>query len=149
VLSKNDGVSRGYVIQNIFTAYLQTALKRRKEQYIIQLSRIQTHEVSSELMESFKIESVIHDSDDVFFGTNISQIDRTLERLISHDLLLAAVLRLNERDRRLLYLRAIMELPFKNIAGELGLSEDAAQKAYTRALQHLRAEFGGGAGNDL
>ena len=64
---KNDGVSRDHRIQNIFTAYLNTALERCKEQYLNRKNEIQAHETPFESVEQFQIESVIHDSDDAFF----------------------------------------------------------------------------------
>ena len=41
---RNDGSREEYQIQNQFTAYLQVALKRRKNAYISQRHRQQQHE---------------------------------------------------------------------------------------------------------
>lgn len=41
---RNDGSREEYQIQNQFTAYLQVALKRRKNAYLSQRHRQQQHE---------------------------------------------------------------------------------------------------------
>jgi RNA polymerase sigma factor (sigma-70 family) len=50
----------------------------------------------------------------------------------------AAMHDLNERERRMVLLRFFDQQPFAAIATELGLSENAAQKAVDRALDKLR-----------
>jgi RNA polymerase sigma factor (sigma-70 family) len=52
-----------------------------------------------------------------------------------------AMLALNERDRRALLLRFFQNRPLRDIGQVLGVSDDAAQKRVTRALNQLRAAF--------
>ena len=138
-----DEENRDQALQYIFTAYLQSAFARRRQQYINKQNRIQAHESPCDPVFLQDCHCGPAGMEGAPLCSHIAQVDRALERLVSHDLLLAAVLALPERGRRLLYLRAVLEQPFRSIAGELGISEGAAKKAYARTLRRLRAELGG------
>ena len=139
---KYNGESRDQAIRNAFTAYFQTAITRHKRQYEEKLKKIQSHESLYEPIELNKIGGSVCDLEDIIDDTRATQVNRTLERLISHNLLLASVLKLPERDKRLILLRTIMQYPFATVARKLGMSEDAAKKAHARAFQRVRAALG-------
>src|SRR5260370_4134709 len=46
-----------------------------------------------------------------------------------------------ERDRDAIILRFFEQMPLKQVAGKLGISEDGAQKRVSRALEKLRLFF--------
>lgn len=54
-----------------------------------------------------------------------------------------AIATLNEQDRDLLLLRYFEKQSFKDVGRRFGINEDAAQKRVSRALEKLRAFFGG------
>jgi RNA polymerase sigma factor (sigma-70 family) len=49
-----------------------------------------------------------------------------------------AMVKLNETDRNAVFLRFVEEKPFVEVAAALGMTEDAAKKRVTRALERLR-----------
>lgn len=52
-----------------------------------------------------------------------------------------ALNRLSSDDRQVLVLRYLENKPFRGVAGELGIGEDAAQKRAARALEKLRCQL--------
>src|SRR5919108_257515 len=66
-----------------------------------------------------------------------------------HRLLRHAFETLNERNRRLLYLRDIEGLPYDDLAIRLGTSEQGARQAVARARRGLRVAFEGIVGGTL
>ena len=139
---KNSGKSRDQVIQNAFTKYLRKAITNHKRQYEKRLNEFQAHVLLFEPGALDEIEFAAHDSDDIIADLKINDVDRLMERLISQDPLLAAVLKLSERDKWLLCMRAFMELSYATIARKLGMTEDAAKMAYVRALRRARENMG-------
>jgi len=51
----------------------------------------------------------------------------------------ALLARLGEDDRAVLRLRVVQDMPFRDVAAALGVSEEAAKKRAQRALRRLRA----------
>ena len=66
-----------------------------------------------------------------------SEEDDTAERLTMLD----ALKLLSEQDRDIVISHAVCQMKFKEIADELGISEQAAQKRYVRALQTLKKYY--------
>ena len=137
----NDGKSRDQAIQNAFTKYLRKAITNHKRQYEKRLNELQAYVLLFEPGVLDEIECASHDSDDIIADLTITDVDRLMERLISQDPLLAAVLKLSERDKWLLCMRAF-EYSYADIARKLGMSEDAAKMAYVRALRRVRKNMG-------
>ena len=140
--AKNNGESRDEAIRNAFTAYFQLAITRHKRQYEEKLKKIQSHESLYEPIKLNEIGGSVCDLEETIDDTRAAQVNRILERLISNNLLLASVLKLPERDRQLILLRTIMQFPFATVARKMEMSEDAAKKAHSRALQRIRADLG-------
>jgi RNA polymerase sigma-70 factor (ECF subfamily) len=55
----------------------------------------------------------------------------------------AAMRRLSAREQTVIYLRAVEDLPFKDVAALLGIAEAAAKMRYRRAITALGRTLGG------
>jgi RNA polymerase sigma-70 factor (ECF subfamily) len=70
-----------------------------------------------------------------------SSPSRALQRRDLQERMRSALERLAERDREVLLLRHFEQLPVKQIAAVLGISEGAAKVRHARALERLRQEL--------
>ena len=107
---RNEGITESDILQNQFTAYVQTALKHCKSQYLAKESMIASHEVSS--------------LDDTEASEN--------------DALHTALQHIKERERLVVTLRAVEEKSFQEIAIILGMKYSSITMIYYRALDKLR-----------
>ena len=106
-------------LQFQFTAYLQTALRRQQQRSQAKLDQIRFHEYES---EPFVAEP---------------------EYTMPDDTISLELMRLPLREQKILLLHVVDKLRFSDIAGELGISECAAQKAYRRTITLLRGRLEG------
>lgn len=115
-------------VQNWFTAYLMTALQRRKAAYLKAQARLARHEASIDLNAFCLDDTGVSDQEDVL-----------LERVA----LVQALERIGERDRYILLARSLEGQDFESWAVELGLSYKGVTTAYYRALRRLKEALGG------
>lgn len=135
---KNDGTGEANILQNQFTAYLLTAIKRRKATYWKEKWARQQAEISIDLYE---------------FGTKGSvEIDPCGElpilQQIEHPLLLQALLQARERERYIFLARILDERSFHDLSEELGISYKAASNSYYRFLEKIKKVLKGGENDD-
>ena len=116
---RNEGITESDILQNQFTAYVQTALKHCKCQYLAKQSMISSHEVSS--------------LDD----TEASENDFVIA-IAENDALHTALQHIKERERVVVTLRAVEEKSFQEIAITLGMKYSSVTMIYYRALDKLR-----------
>ena len=116
---RNEGITESDILQNQFTAYVQTALKHCKSQYLAKESMIASHEVSS--------------LDD----TEASDNDFVIT-IAENDALHTALQHIKERERLVVTLRAVEEKSFQEIAITLGMKYSSVTMIYYRALDKLR-----------
>ena len=116
---RNEGITESDILQNQFTAYVQTALKHCKSQYLAKQSMIASHEVSS--------------LDD----TEASENDFVIA-IAENDALHTALQHIKERERLVVTLRAVEEKSFQEIAITLGMKYSSVVMIYYRALDKLR-----------
>ena len=116
---RNEGITESDILQNQFTAYVQTALKHCKRQYLAKQSMISSHEVSS--------------LDD----TEVSENDFVIA-IAENDALHTALQHIKERERVVVTLRAVEEKSFQEIAITLGMKYSSVTMIYYRALDKLR-----------
>ena len=116
---RNEGITESDILQNQFTAYVQTALKHCKSQYLVKQSMISSHEVSS--------------LDD----TEASENDFVIA-IAENDALHTALQHIKERERVVVTLRAVEEKSFQEIAITLGMKYSSVTMIYYRALDKLR-----------
>lgn len=125
-------------IQNQFTAYLSTAVKRRRNGYIIHAMRQQQREC---LMDEPVSEEDYDTPEDI-----PDQLPVLMQ--LENNALLQALKGLNERERRIFLARALEEKPFSEIAKEVGIGCSNTSSVYYRVLHKIRDQMMG-AGNEF
>lgn len=116
---RNEGVTESDILQNQFTAYVQTALQHCKSQYLAKQSTIASHEIP------YLEDSEASEDDFVFVITE-------------NDALNSALKCVNERERIVVTLRAVEEKSFQEIAVSLGMKYSSVTMIYYRTLDKLR-----------
>lgn len=130
---RNNGQGEAAILQNQFTAYVVTAVKRQKIQYLHIKSKNLKREIPLDMQEErrefqFEQDMILH----LPF----------LEQLENNNLSRALV-QLNEREILILARRIFDERSFQEIADEIGLGYKTVASIYYRLLQKLRKELGG------
>lgn len=134
VWHRNEGQDNDDVLQNKFTAYLLSAVKRRRALYIDTALRNQ------KLTEM--IEPAVTD-DTVGFESEFSP-DAPLYMIIQNEKLYQALFELSERERYVFFNRVLEEKSLDELAAELGLSYKGAAAVYYRAVERIRKKMRGG-----
>lgn len=131
--TKNNGSGENNVIQNRFTAYLLTAIHRKKATYLGACSKRREMELPT-------------DPDDI-----VSVLDAMVNSagdapspfpLFENDALEEALQKLSQRDRYIFLAHALYQRDFGNLASELGLTYQGAATAYHRARQKIKDTLG-------
>ncbi|WP_101877364.1 sigma-70 family RNA polymerase sigma factor [Lachnoclostridium edouardi] len=133
---RNNGRKENEVLQNHFTSYISTAIKRRRNEYIHQMARKQMVEC---LMEDVVLESSEWDYhlEQEFFGK------LPLMTQLKNDALFYALKEINERERHVFLSHVLDEKNFEILAKELGLTYKGVAAIYYRAVQKIRKRMGG------
>ena len=127
---KNNGQGENNALQNQFTAYLQTALRRRKRDYMDKLLRVNKREIPVDFQAAqFSDDSVETAGDD---------------SSVEYGALMQALSRLTARERYILFERILNERSYEDLAAPLGLRYSGVSAAYRRIIQKLRQELGEG-----
>ncbi len=83
-------------------------------------------------------------SEDLIDKTKCSEgADVTLEKMLENEELNNLLSKLSKLEYKILELRAVYKLKFKEIGKAIGVSEEAAKKRYQRIIKKLREEQGG------
>lgn len=130
---QNDGKSADDILQNQFTAYLVTAVKRRKALYARKKAQRQQTEGSLELYD-FEL-SAQADTD---LLTGLALLEQ-----IENPRLYLALQEARERERYIFLTRILEERSFSELAEELGISYKATTHSYYRFIERLRKLMGG------
>jgi len=130
---RNDGKTENDILQNQFTAYLLTAVKRQKINYLRKHEKLQRSEIPLEL----------HDLDmfiqaDTDLTENLSFIEQ-----IENPVLYAALVQARERDRYIFLTRILDERSFLELSEELGISYKATTHIYYRFIEKIKKMMGG------
>lgn len=125
---QNNGKGDINILQNRFTAYLSTSLRRRKSSYLCSLSRLKRHETTSDFSD------IVPGASDETELCHLYQFE--------NDDLAAALEQLLERDRYILLARVLEKQDFKFLARKLGLSYKGVSTAYYRAIHKILQEMG-------
>ena len=123
---KNNGQCEAEKLKNQFTAYLSTAIRRRRKAYILQ--SIKQKQIEHVLDELAAIQ--VYD-----FAWEVWNELSVLMRL-ENESLLYALKGLTERERYVLLARILDERSFEDIAGRMGLSYKGAA-AISVSYTHL------------
>ena len=130
---QNDGKSADDILQNQFTAYLVTAVKRRKSLYIRKKAQRQQDELPLEL---YDFDMSLQGDTDLLTGFSL------LEQ-IENPMLHLALLQARERERYIFLTRVLEERSFSDLAEELGISYKATTHSYYRFIERIRKMMGG------
>ena len=109
-------------LQFRFTAYLVSAVKRRRKDYLIQFYKRSSIESTVEVV-----------------------LDRLpLMDVIENGALLEALQKLNERERQIFLARTLEEEDFETLGVRFGLSYKGVAALYYRTIQKIRKSIEGG-----
>lgn len=131
---KNDGTGEANILHNQFTAYLMTAIKRRKISYLKEKSQLYQMELALELCDFDAAMSMEAD---------FSCVLPILEQ-IENPLLLQALQQAKERELYIFLTRILDERSFVELSNELGISYKAATNSYYRFLERIKELLKGG-----
>lgn len=128
---KNNGKSESEILQNLFTAYLARAVKRRRNDYIQQAARIQQMESMEDDIQYIQEQGT---EEDMFRGLPLSmQLEDSAP--------IHALKELNERERHVFFARVLDEKSFESLAEEMGLGYKGVATIYYRAVGKIKKKM--------
>ena len=130
---RNEGREQDEVLQNKFTAYLLSAVQRRKALYIDTLVKAQQ---ISHLIEETAMDSTFKLEQEALQGI-------PLYMRIQNEKLFWSLSHLKERERYVFFNRALDERSLDELAAELGLSYKGVAAIYYRAIQKIKKKMKG------
>ncbi len=116
---RNEGRSNVDIMQNQFTAYVQNALRNNRNKYRNDIRK----KAMMQLSELYDATEMVNDDVLTFEETEV--LFETLKKI-------------QERERKIVYLRAVKEKSFGEIAAELGMKYSNVSMVYYRAIEKLR-----------
>ena len=129
----NDGSDPINTVQNRFTAYLTTAIKRQKYHYIKKKIQQDCHEVS---VDDTEYTDLWPEEVDMLAGLPpLAQME--------NQRLLQVLIGLTDRERYVLLAHILDERKFDELAKELGLGYKGVAAVYYRALQKVQKRMRG------
>ena len=129
---QNDGIGESSILQNEFTAYLGTAIRRRKIQYLQSKAKLRYYEV---LLESQDCNSDFDEMDMMSGLPFIEQLENVrLQQVLT---------KINQRNLYILFAKILEHRSLAEIAIELGLKCNTVTAAYYRVIHRLKKELGG------
>lgn len=115
--------------QNRFTAYLKVSIAHRKSKYLTELYSRQFRELSYEEYTEL-LNQIQNGYEDTYLSEEIE------DKCLRH-----ALHKLKERDRTIVFRRAVSGESFVRIAAEMGLKYVTAKAIYRRSLEKIRKEM--------
>lgn len=125
---KNNGKSETEILQNQFTAYLATAVQRRRNDYIQQMNRRQQTE---SLTDGFPFMPECSIEQDMLLGLPVLM-------QIEDSVLFQALKELSERERYIFLERTLAGKSFEMLAQETGLGYKGVSAVYYRTVQKIK-----------
>lgn len=128
---KNNGKSESEILQNLFTAYLSTSVKRRRNAYIQQAARIKQMESMEDDIQYIPEQGT---EEDMFRGL-------PLPMQLEDSVLLHALKGINERERHVFLARVLDERSFESLTKEMGLGYKGVATIYYRAIGKIKKKM--------
>ena len=128
---RNEGREQDEVLQNKFTAYLLSAVQRRKVQYIDSLMKSQQN---TALIEETAMNITFDLEQEALKGI-------PLYMRLQNEKLFWSLSNLTERERYVFFNRALDERSLDELAAELGLSYKGVAAIYYRAIQKIKKKM--------
>ena len=124
-------------LHNQFTAYFLTALRRRKGKYLM---KYYEHRRMVTSLDELLDRQGPSDKNLAVYEDEVERIlrDGALEEVICSDQLLIAVLKLSDRERKILNLHLVHKMKHAEIAAILGLRTNTVEQCYARTIKKLR-----------
>lgn len=131
--TKNNGSGENNLIQNRFTAYLLTAIRRKKATYLGACSKRREMELPTAPDDIVSVLDAMVNST----GDTPSPLP-----LLENDVLEEALQKLCQRDRYIFLVHALYQRDFGDLASELGLTYQGVATAYHRARKRIKDILG-------
>jgi RNA polymerase sigma factor (sigma-70 family) len=128
---KNNGKSETEIVQNRFTAYLATAVKRRRNDYLQQQDR---HQQIESLAEDYPFLLEYSIEQDMLLGLPVLM-------QLEDSALLCALKELSERERYIFLTRALDGKGFEVLAEETGMGYKGVSAVYYRTVQKIKRKI--------
>lgn len=130
-----------------FTGYVTTALRNGKIRYLSRKSRDSRNLSLDELLDHVDEPDIQSDPELITYNSfdSLCNNEATLEDMISNDSLLIAILKLNDRERRIINLYLLQKMKVSDIADLLDMKKKTAERCYERAIKKIRSHLEGGA----
>lgn len=132
--NKNKGQTEDEILQNRFTAYIMTAIQRRRKDYVQQM--LKNIEIAG-LLDAIQADNTFDLEGDAF-------TDLPLMMKIENEELLQSLQQLGERERYVFLNRALEAKSFEMLSLELGLIYKGVTAIYYRAMQKIKNRMKGG-----
>lgn len=130
---RNDGKSEVNILQNQFTKYLMTAIRRRKAVYLNHRGTVAQFEFSVDFQEAWPE-----------FSTDPDMLDcLPLQMQLENTALKLALEQMKDRERYIFFAKVLDDRGFEDLATELGMGYKGVAAAYYRALEKIRKEIRG------
>ncbi len=128
---KNNGQGSDNIIQNQFTAYLITAMRRKKKLYRYHNDRQHFFETPDDGPD--RLQEFLHIQD----LTETLPLSMQLENTALEE----ALKQLNNRDRYIFLARILSGKSFEDLADELGMGYKGIAAAYYRIIRKIKAKL--------
>lgn len=133
-------------VQNRFTAYLVTAITNQRIRYMDQRKRVRDYEtISEDTLEKKYIDFELQYHEYLGEKTTFIMEDwrrfRDFIDMMESEKLADVIGQLKEREKTLLFARALGELSFQELSEELGLKPKQAEMAYFYVLRKIRKKL--------
>lgn len=128
---RNNGQGEANILQNQFTAFLMTAVRWQKIDYLRNRTKRETHEVPANF-------------DHAVIQTRETGAEKTvsLEQPVLESIALAQALsQISDRERYVFFARALEGRSFDELALELGVGYKGAAAIYYRTIRKLKKEL--------
>lgn len=131
---KNKGQTEDEILQNRFTAYIMTAIQRRRKDYVQQM--LKNVEIAG-LLDAIQ-------ADEAYDLEKEALTDLPLMMKIENEELQQSLQQLGERERYVFLNRALEAKSFEMLSLELGLIYKDVTAIYYRAVQKIKNRMKGG-----
>ena len=125
---RNEGQSRSDILQNRFTAYVTTAIRRQRNAYIQKLNE---KSLMESIVEYEQVDSAYSEEEQIF-------AELPLLMQLENVALLGALKGLTEQERHLFLSRVLDGKDFDALAAEYGMQYKGVTTAYYRIIKKIR-----------
>lgn len=130
---RNNGIGESNILQNQFTAYLLTSVRRRKLQYLRSKMKLQEYEISIEVQDYLNE-----------FAAPIEQsASWPLLDQLENIKLRQALEQAKERELYIFFAKALDERSLAEIARELDIGYNTVAAVYYRLIKKIKKHLGG------